>query len=491
MKSRQTVGTFLNIPELRGDVGIALYKKMNFYTQYAFNATALFNHSKRKNTEFPDRIRKKGVYIMKKIIALSMAAMMSLSLASCGEKKETAGEGEKVSIKIGVPNGDTLTPLSLIEDFKAENPNIEVELDEAPWNDFTTKLSLQIAGGSAPDIFITDSGYTASLGALGAAMDLSEKIETDLNADDYISALYAAKDADGKVWGIPHGLNALALYYNEQIFDDAGLAYPTDDWTFADVLDAAKKLTTEKDATGASSIYGFGGTYSITNGWLPFVLSTGGAPLNEAKDASNFTDAKTIEGLKKLEEFADSGITPPIAWYTTMGGLEAAFYNGKIAMAFMNSAAANIINTNKSDDFRYNVVSMPLGYDGNRNSIYVPNCWVINGKSDAAKQEAAWKWLKFYLSETSQVFLAEEVRGGYPIHKKAIEYCDTVETTPANRSVFYKNIDATGVTLFENAKWSDWRAEVDKVVLKLYQNEIGAEEAAAEIDAKIAEILAE
>ena len=93
---------------------------------------------------------------MKKIIALCIAAMMSVSLASCGGNKDT-GDG-KVSIKIGVPNGDSLTPLSLIEEFKAENPDIEIELDEAPWNDFATKLTVQIAGGNAPDVCITDSG---------------------------------------------------------------------------------------------------------------------------------------------------------------------------------------------------------------------------------------------------------------------------------------------------------------------------------------------
>ncbi len=432
--------------------------------------------------------RKAMVIIMKKIIALCMAAMMTLSLAACGGKP-TSGDAQ-VTIKIGAPNGDSLTPLSLIEKFKAENPDINVVIDEAPWNDFATKLTVQIAGGNAPDVFITDSGYTATLGAQGAAMDLSEKIKTDLNADDYISSLYAAKDGEGKVWGIPHGLNSIALYYNEEVFDKAGLSYPTDEWTFNDVFEAAKKLTTEKDATGASSVYGFGGTYSITTGWLPFILSTGGAPLDETKTKSNFLDEKSIEGIKKFEEFADSGVTPPIAWYSTQGGLEAAFYKGKIAMAFMNSAAANVINTN-APDVKYNVVSMPLGYDGNRNSIYVPNCWVINAKSDAAKQEAAWKWLKFYLSEESQLEISKELKGGYPIHKKAIEYCGTVEAKPSNREVFFKNLDATGVTLYENGTWSDWRAEVDRRIQQVYEGKLSAEEAVKEIDKAVSEVLAD
>ncbi|MBQ7793282.1 MAG: sugar ABC transporter substrate-binding protein [Clostridia bacterium] len=425
---------------------------------------------------------------MKKLLALIMAAMMTASLASCGEQTSTDG---KVSIKIGVPNGDTLTPFSVIEDFKAANPDIEVVLDEAPWNDFMSKIKTQIAGGTAPDIFISDSGYTMTLGAQGGSMDLAEKIETELNADDYISALYAAKDAEGHVWGIPHGLNCFALYYNEALFDEAGLEYPTDDWTFEDVLEAAKKLTAPVDATGASPVYGFGGTYSISNGWLPFVLSTGGAPLDETRTKSNFDDPKTIEGFKHMEEFVKAGVIPPTAWYTANGGLETSFYNGKIAMAFMNTNAATLINNNAAEDFRYNIVSMPIGYDGGRYSVYVPNCWIINGKSSPEKQEAAWKWLKYYLSEEVQLELAEEIKGGFPIHKKAMEFCSTVEAVPANREAFYKNLDATGVTLFENPTWSEWRSKVDKATLEMFEGRADAETVAATAHKEVSEILAE
>lgn len=425
---------------------------------------------------------------MKKKFAAIIAAAMTLALASCGGGQSS---GDKVKLKIGLPDGDTLTPLTIVEKFKAENPDIEVITDEAPWNDFMSKIKTQIAGGTAPDVFISDSGYTMSLGSMGGSMDMSEKIKSELDTDDYTSALFAAQDADGKVWGVPHGLNCLALYYNEALFDEAGLEYPTDDWTFEDVLEAAKKLTQPVDGTGASPVYGFGGTYSITNGWLPFVLSAGGAPLDETKTKSNFSDPKTIEGIEHMEEFVKAGVVPPTAWYSAQGGMETAFTNGKLAMAFMNSAAANVINTNKADGFRYNVVSMPLGYDGNRNSIYVPNCWIINGKSSPEAQEAAWKWVKFYLSEETQLELAKEIRGGFPIHKKAMEYCGTVESVPANREAFYKNIDETGVTLFENAKWSEWRSKVDKAVLEMFEGRADTKTTAAVADKEVSEILAE
>ena len=424
----------------------------------------------------------------KKIIATALASIMAVSLAACGGSGDADG---KVTLRIGVPNGDTLTPFSLIEEFKAANPDINVELDEAPWGDFTTKLTTQIAGGTAPDVFIHDSGATMSFGANGAAMNLSDKIASDLNADDYISALYAAKDADGNVWGVPHGLNVVGLYYNEALFDEAGLAYPDETWTMNDVLEAAKKLTAPVDASGASPVYGFGLTYAITVGWLPFVMSTGGAPLNEAKTESNFNDPKVLEGVKLMNEFVESKVAPPVAWYTTQGGMEAAFANGKIAMAFMNSAAMKVINTNAGEDFRYNVTAMPLGADGSRDTVYVPNCWIINKASAPEKQEAAWKWLKIYLSEETQLKLAEEIRGGFPIHKKAIEYCQNVETKPADRAVMLKHLDATGTTLWENPLWSEWRNKMDKACLEMVEGRMSPEQVVEKVHKEVSEVLAD
>lgn len=423
----------------------------------------------------------------KKIIAAALASAMAVSLAACGGNGDVEG---KVTLRIGVPNGDTLTPFSIIDEFKEANPDINVVLDEAPWSDFASKLTTQIAGGTAPDVFIHDSGATVSFGQQGAALDLSEKIASDLDADDYISALYAAKDADGHVWGVPHGLNVVGLYYNETLFDEAGLDYPDDTWTFDDVLEAAKKLTAPVDSTGASPYYGFGLQSSITVGWLPFVMSTGGAPLSEDKTQSNFNDPKVLEGVKLMKSFADAGVTPPTGWYSVNGGLESAFANGKLAMAFMNSAAAKIINTNAGEDFKYNVTAMPIGADGDRDTVYVPNCWIINKASAPEQQEAAWKWIKFYLSEETQLKLADEIRGGFPIHKKAIEYCQNVETKPADRAMMLKYLDTTGTTLWENPSWSEWRREMDTACSSMLNGEIEPEEVVTTVHEKVSAILA-
>ncbi|MBR2883206.1 MAG: sugar ABC transporter substrate-binding protein [Clostridia bacterium] len=424
---------------------------------------------------------------MKKITTLILVLALALTCFTGCDKKETSADG-KVTLHIGLPSGDALTPLELIDEFEKANPDITVTTDEAPWNDFRKKLDMQIGGNNAPDVFITDSGHATSIASKGVLMDISEKISSELNAEEYTDALFALKDAEGKVWGVPHAINTVALYYNEELFDKAGLEYPSENWTWDDMLDAAKKLTTPKDKNGISSVYGFGLASSMTLGWYPVILANGGSPLNADKTKSNFNDPKTVAGVKKFEEIVKSGVTPPLPWYSTQGGALAAFYQGKLAMTFMQGSSVQAVAEN-NPELKFNVAEMPIGWDGERRTIYVPNVWVVNGRSSEAKQEAAWKWLQFYLSEETQLKLAETRLGGFPINKKALDYCDTIEAVPENMAVFYRTIDENAVTLSENATWAAWKKETDSVFKDLYNGMFDADEAAKKADSKISKEL--
>ncbi len=158
---------------------------------------------------------------MKKVVSLLLVGIMLFALAGCGGEQAT---GDKVTLRIGLPGGADITPMEIVESFKAENADIDTVVEEAPWGDFKKKLKIQIASNNAPDVFITDSGYTATLGSMGAAANLAPRIEDDLNVDEYSATLFAGKDGDGNVWGVPHGLVALAVYYNKALLDEAGIA---------------------------------------------------------------------------------------------------------------------------------------------------------------------------------------------------------------------------------------------------------------------------
>ena len=74
---------------------------------------------------------------------------------------------------------------------------------------------------------------------------------------------------------------------------------------------------------------------------------------------------------------------------------------------------------------------------------------MYKGASDAEK-DAAWEWMKFYLSEESQMILANEAPSGYPIMKKALDAVSQNGVKPEGKDAFYRGVDAYGMTIMEN-----------------------------------------
>lgn len=428
---------------------------------------------------------------MKKMLSMLLAGAMLISLAGCGGQ-QGADDG-KVTLKIGMPNGSGMTPASILEGFKQEYPDINVEIDETPWSDFKTKLKMQIASGDAPDVFLTDSGYAATLGGMGAAMDLTEKINTGLNKDDFTSAIDILKDGEGHTWGVTHSISTLGVLYNKDLFDKYGVAYPEKDWTFQDMLDIAKKLTIDENNDGTTDIYGLTSGGNMTSGWLPYILSTGGAPLDETLTKSMFNDPKTLEGLNKYYDTVNiSKVSPTYTWLTSNGNHLSAFYSGKVAMVIDLWGSTNAINKSAPEGFNYDAQMMPIGWDGERNCIYVPNQWVVNSRSSEAEQDAAWKWIEYFLREESQNAVADSFNSiGFPVRKSALEKLETVETVPANKGAYYEGIDAYGITLFECPSWEEWKPKAEQAFMEMQNGVITPEEAAQRIDGVVSELLSE
>lgn len=424
---------------------------------------------------------------MKRVLMIGLVLVLSMGcMTGCG--KDTASGGT-VTLHMGLPSGADITSQKIVDSFQKEHPEINLVIDEAPWNDFKQKLKLQITSGNAPDVFITDSMYTAVLGANGAALDLTDRVEKDIKTEEYAETLFAARDAQGHLWGVPHGINPLAVYYNQNLFDEAGLPYPTEDWTFEELFETAKKLTKDLDGDGEPDQYGMMSGTNITTGWLPMILATGGAPLDESRTKAMFNDPKTIEGLKKYVEKVWDGFEPSTEWAAAQGGT-AAFYMGKIGMYIGLHSNIPVIEKNKADGLRYDVQIIPYGWDGKRHCVYVPNLWVINASAGEAEKEAAWTWIQYYLSEEAQTVMNEEGLDGIQTKLSVLEKMQGLETTPANMQAFSQGLDEYGVTLFENDTIEKWNKEVTDITLRMLNKLTDFDSGVAELQTKVSAILA-
>ncbi len=144
--------------------------------------------------------------------------------------------------------------------FMKEHPEIQIEIWNQPWDDYFTKIQALWASGDAkviPDVaFLWPTPRYAAEGVLENLDPFIDK--AGYNLDDYWPGLLESAKYEGSVYGFPRDIEVNVLYYNKDIFDEAGVAYPTDNWTWDDFLAAAEKLTV-KDANGVTERYALGG----------------------------------------------------------------------------------------------------------------------------------------------------------------------------------------------------------------------------------------
>ena len=181
------------------------------------------------------------------------------------------------------------TAESLAAEYHAAHPNVTIKTSPgAPTtDDLLTKLSAGFAGDSYPDISYAYGSWAGELGASGRTQDLTSFVnDPSFGWNEFSPAARQTATVNGKVIGIPALVDNLALIYNTKLFDQAGLAYPTDQWSWDDFRAAARKLTDP-----ASKIYGT--AYSVSGSedttWhlWPLLWQHGGQILDGTKPAFN------------------------------------------------------------------------------------------------------------------------------------------------------------------------------------------------------------
>ena len=183
---------------------------------------------------------------MKRKIAVMcvLALTGSMMLTACGNKKDS-NDGKtsdgKTAIRFATWDvaDDVDAQQKLVDKFNEEHDDIEVTL-EAYGSDFDTKISAGMGSGDTPDVMYMWN-YPAYADGLEPLDEYIDK-EGDDYKNDFYSTLWNYNSLDGTTYGIPVGFTTHALFYNKDLFAQAGVEEPTDDWTWADLQAAAKTI---------------------------------------------------------------------------------------------------------------------------------------------------------------------------------------------------------------------------------------------------------
>lgn len=398
---------------------------------------------------------------LKKVIALTMtAAMLTMVAAGCGDKSagtkttdtgsattadtkkdsaadetknagdnKDAGESKKLTVSVW-DNESSPQFKSVTEAFMTEYPNVEIELIDTQADEYNNKLTVMLAGGdSDPDvIFVKDSETQVTMKDKGQLLNLDEYISRD-NVDLSVYGGVAEElKMDGSSYTLPFRKDWYVLYYNKDLFDKAGVPYPSDDMTWTEYEELAKKMTS---GDGSGKVYG-----SHNHTWMAMVSNWA------VQDGKNTLMSSDYSFLKPYYEQAlrmqEEGVIQSYANLKT-GSIHyiSVFEQQQCAMIPMGSWFIGTLISDKaagSFDFNWGVTRIPHpdGVEAG-NTVGAATPIGINGKTD--EPDLAWEFVKFVTSEKGASILADN--GIFPaLESTAIsEKLATVEGFPEDGKI--------------------------------------------------------
>ncbi|MFA6600618.1 MAG: sugar ABC transporter substrate-binding protein [Candidatus Omnitrophota bacterium] len=422
-----------------------------------------------------------------KIWALLLIALVILP--GCGPAVSNDGV---VPIKVtfwGGPEEIDIITHSIAE-WQKSNPGIKVIFEHTPYTGYDSKILTRIAGGAAPDIIATEVDQFVTFATKNVLEDLtpflaSEK-EGAFSKNDFFKTVFDRFTVNGHLLAVPRDVAPFAcVFYNKKLFREASVEFPTDDWTWEDLLRKARALT-KRDANGRVTQYGFYGW-----AWQNFVYGNGGGLVDNVQKPTKtlLDDAKTIEGLQFYADLINlyEVMPTPVALANTGMGVDLMFASGRLAMFLSGIWETPGL---RNYDFEWDVAMFPKNSKGIRAFGSGGSGYAIL-KSSKHKKEA-WEVVKALTGATGQEALAQ--RGlAQPSRIAAAEGEAWAKNPapPANKKMLNQAVDAIVFSPF-HARWREIEEKYLRPKLDLvFNGKKTAAEVAAELTPKINQMLKE
>lgn len=303
---------------------------------------------------------------MKKIplfVPLAMVAVLGLTACGSGDDKaaapkDVASADTAASITYAVWDEKQRPALDKnIADFNKTYPKIKVTVDLTPWAQYWTKLQTQGSSNTLPDVFWMNGPNFQLYASNGQLEPLTSLVAAKkIDPANYPKALVDMYSLDKVEYGAPKDFDTVGLWYNKAILAKAGVAVPTDKWTWEDFKTAAKTVSTKLHSQG---IYGVATDMNGQTGTYNTILQAGGNVISADGKKSGYDNPKTIEGLKFWADLVADGSSPtPKQLSDTPGNVW--FTSSKAAFFYGGSwGTADFSNTKNTKDL--DVAPLPQG----------------------------------------------------------------------------------------------------------------------------------
>ncbi len=320
----------------------------------------------------------------------------------------------------------------LIKVFESENPGIKIKYTTADFGSYFTKLQTDFAAGTAADVFELNYENFVTFASRNTLLDLAGYMNDSTKVTDstFYPAALNAFSYDGKQLGLPITFSTVMLVYNKDLFDAAGVGYPTEDWTWDDVIAAGKAITDPaKRVWGISQPVQFWEFYKVA--------AQAGGGLKVSPTVEIDTPENRAAAHYLVDKVTVDHIMPTDAEMSGVGDIDL-FLNQQVGMIVTGIWMFDQFTNEAS--FDWDVAVEPGGVQ--KATHFFSNAAVVSRTSKVP--EAAYKWVEFLASNPAVV--QARIDTNWELSALSLDQADALEgylakPVPANREAVFKSLE--------------------------------------------------
>jgi multiple sugar transport system substrate-binding protein len=373
---------------------------------------------------------------MKRALLLLLVLLLA---AGCGGADGGSDAGGEVTFMVFGDPEEIRAYREVIAAYQKKKPDVDVKLIEtSDRDDLIARLSTSFAGGTPPDLFLLNYRFYAQFAARGVLEPIESRVDASdvFQQEDFYEEALDAFRFDGTLTCLPQNISNLVVYYNKDLFREAGVAEPKAGWRWNDMVLAARKLTKDENGDGMAEVYGLGVDASLIR-IAPFVWSNGGELVDDEDDPSHFT-LDSPEARVALSEFLRLhlayGVVPSDEEVEAEDD-ETRFQNGRMAMVLSSRRSTPTFRTITEFDWD---VAAPPQFKKQAGILHSDAYCMTKASED---KDAAWSFMEYALGPEGARVVARSGRT-VPSLKEVAESDAFLDPTakPANSQVFLETI---------------------------------------------------
>ncbi|SEB55810.1 sugar ABC transporter substrate-binding protein [Paenibacillus sp. GP183] len=435
---------------------------------------------------------------------VSTALISSLILSGCSTSRNqdnganASGQpaavkpGEKVTLRFSWWGSDTRhkATLAALDKYMQLNPNVKVEAEYGGFDGYEQKLKTQLAGGTAPDLIQVDQPWLYDLSQQSDVfVDINTMKDTfDLtNFDDKFLKDYST--VNGKLIGLPTGMNGMILYFNKDLFKKYNIPENTV-WDWDNLLEYGKKV---HDQSGGKDVLLNVDPGLVSELFKYYVVQKTGNQFVKDDFTLGFDKATAVDGMNYIKKYFDAGVIPPFEEsqaYANKVEQNPKWFKGEVGMTL--NFASNIPVMKKDITFKTDVAASIISKDSKNTAVVARPSQIFSINKNSKNTKEAAKLLNWLLNDKEAVTILGDARGT-PASKSALKILQDAGNIDPNiakgTEIALKTSGGPVNGITNNAELGKVRLDVaQKLAYKKVTPEQAADELITSLNAKLKEL---